>query len=289
MSVIWLNGKIVDAAEATISVYDHGLLYGDGVFEGIRFYNGVAFRLIEHLKRLEYSAKALLLNVPYSLNKLVQATNEVIRRSGEKDGYIRMVITRGVGKLGINPYTCDTGSVFLIADTLHMADQALLEKGARMMIANTRRLGPDGLDPKIKSLNYLNHILAKIEAAQAGYDEAVLLNQAGYVTEGTVDNIFITREGCLQTPPVSDGALDGITRSTVIELAKHLNIPFQERHLSPYDLFIADECFLTGTGAELIPVCEIMGRFMRNKERPIYHQIQQAFHEFVRNELKQAS
>lgn len=285
MAAIWLNGSITDRANANISVYDHGVLYGDGVFEGLRFYEGKVFRLEEHLERLELSAKAILLELPYSRAELRQATEEVIQASGSIDGYIRLVATRGEGKLGINPQNCKQGSVFLIADGLHMVEKRVLEQGARVMIASTRRLPPDGLDPKIKSLNYLNHIMAKIEALQSGFDEAILLNQAGYVTEGTVDNIFIVRNGRLQTPAVSDGALEGITRGTVMELAQQMGIPVEEMHLRPYDLLTADECFLTGTGAELIPVSEVTGRKMSDERRPIYHKIQQAFMNHIRENL----
>ncbi|MBF0276508.1 MAG: branched-chain-amino-acid transaminase [SAR324 cluster bacterium] len=287
MPVCWFNGNIMDASEAKISVFDHGLLYGDGVFEGLRFYQGKVFRLLSHLERFEKSARAIMLPLPFDHKTLAMAVEETIKASNQSEGYIRMVATRGEGPLGINPATCTQGCLFMIADQLQMSNARILSDGARLMIAATRRLGPDGLDPKIKSLNYLNNIMAKIEANQAGYDEAILLNQMGNVAEGTVDNVFVVADGVLKTPPVSDGALDGITRTVVLELAEKLEIPCQEKSLTAYDLFLADECFLTGTGAELIPVREISGREMTSAERPIFNRIQNAFSEVVTEESSQ--
>ncbi len=284
MAICWLDGKLMDASEAKVSVFDHGLLYGDGIFEGIRFYQKVPFRVLEHLQRLEMSARAILLSIPYDQSALQSAIKETIDASGQTDGYIRLVVTRGAGKLGINPKSCAQGSVFIIVDQLEMVNQVILEEGARVMIASTRRLKPDGLDPKIKSLNYLNHIMAKVEANQAGFDEAIMLNHMGCVAEGTVDNVFIVARGVLKTPPISDGALDGITRQVVIEIAKEQNISVVEKSLTTYDLYTADECFLTGTGAELIPVREIMGRFLASSSRPVFNKLQTAFFEFVAKE-----
>jgi len=286
MPACWMNGKMVPAESASVSVFDHGLLYGDGIFEGIRFYNSAPFRLEEHLHRLELSARAIALTIPYDRETVSAAVGETVAAFGEPDGYIRLVVTRGDGKLGIDPRTCPRPNLFVVADQLAMVPRQVREKGARLIIAATRRLGPDGLDPRVKSLNYLNHILARIEANQVGADEAVLLNQSGYVTEGTAENIFVVRDGALLTPPVTDGALEGVTRGAVIELAENLDIPCSERTLSPYDLFTADECFLAGTGAELIPVREIGGRLLEDSERPIFEILRKAFVELVQEETR---
>jgi len=281
MPACWLNGSLVPPSEARISVFDHGLLYGDGVFEGIRYYQGVPFRLDEHLERLDQSAQALALDIPYSGEALAAAIALVIDAFGIPDGYIRLVVTRGDGKLGIDPRSCPQASVFAIADQLSLVPDAVRRNGARLIIAATRRLPLDGLDPRIKSLNYLNHVLARIEANSVGADEAVLLNRAGYVTEGSVENIFIVANGVLLTPPTSDGALEGITRNAVLELAGRLGIPAAEKSLAPYDLYTADECFLAGTGAELIAVREVSGRQLRSAERPVFRRLQRAFRELV--------
>lgn len=289
MPACWLNGSLVPPSEARISVFDHGLLYGDGVFEGIRFYHGMPFRLDEHLRRLDLSARAIALDIPYPGDALRLAVSQVIEALGVPDGYIRLVVTRGEGKLGVDPRSCREASVFVIADQLSLVPAAVRQDGARLIIAATRRLQLDGLDPRIKSLNYLNHILARIEANQVGADEAVLLNQAGYVTEGTAENIFIVADKVLMTPPTSDGALEGITRSVVLELAGRLEIPSAEKSLAPYDLFTADECFLAGTGAELIAVREISGRPLRSSERPVFSRLYQAFRELVVEETDRAA
>jgi len=286
MPACWMNGRMVPAESASISVFDHGLLYGDGIFEGIRFYNGAPFRLEEHLRRLEFSARAIALTIPYDRETISFAVRKTVAAFGEPDGYIRLVVTRGDGKLGIDPRSCPRPNLFVVADQLAMVPQEVREQGARLIIAATRRLGPDGLDPRVKSLNYLNHILARIEANQVGADEAVLLNQAGYVTEGTAENIFVARDGVLFTPPVTDGALEGVTRGAVIELAEKLDIPCAEQTLAPYDLFTADECFLAGTGAELIPVREIGGRPLNSAERPIFEILRKAFVELVEEETR---
>jgi branched-chain amino acid aminotransferase len=289
MAACWLNGKLVPVDQARLSVFDHGLLYGDGVFEGIRFYNGSSFRLQEHLHRLELSARAIALGIPYDRDALEQAIRETIDAFGSPEGYIRLVVTRGDGRLGIDPRSCRRPNVFILADQLALVPREVRDGGARLIIAATRRLGPDGLDPRVKSLNYLNHILARIEANQTGADEAVLLNHAGFVTEGTAENIFIAVDGMLFTPPVTDGALDGVTRKAVIEVARDLDIPCQEKRLAPYDLFTADECFLAGTGAELIPVREIAGRPMKNSDRPVFARLRQGFAERVAEETREES
>lgn len=279
--VCWMNGQIIPAEQATVSVFDHGLLYGDGVFEGIRFYNGNAFRLQAHLERLILSARAIALEIPCSIEALTQAVVETIAAAPTKDGYMRMVVTRGVGPLGIDPSRCHSPQLFIIADSLHMVSERVRNEGAKVIIAATRRLGADGLDPRIKSLNYLNHILARMEATHAGADEAILLNSAGRIAEGSADNIFIVKKGELLTPPVIEGALDGITRQVVLELAEKLGIKFRETPLAPYDLFTADECFLTGTGAELIPVGYADGRKIPECPGAIYQRLAVAFKELV--------
>ena len=279
-----INGVICDASEAKIPVNDHGFLYGDGVFEGLRFYNGRILKLRTHLKRLADSAKALGISLPMSAGKLEQALLEIVEASIHTDGYLRLIVTRGVGPLGIDPNHCETGCVVIIADQLKMVSQEARDKGAQLIIASTRRLAGDQLDSRIKSLNYLNQIMAKMEANVAGADEAVVLNQSGFVAEGTADNIFIVTGDTLETPPVTDGALDGITRGLVLEIAKALSIPVRERSLTTYDLYIADECFLTGTGAELIPVREIASRQIRNTPGPIYSRIQEQFRSELQND-----
>lgn len=282
--VYWLNGRIVQSDQACIPLTDHGLLYGDGVFEGIRFYHGCALRLEQHVERLYRSARALCLALPCNERELIAAIEETIAAYGESDGYLRVVVTRGVGKLGLDPKSCARPNLFIIADELAMVSTDVRARGARVIISATRRLPPDGLDPRIKSLNYLNHIMARIEAANAGANEAILLNAQGRVTEGTADNVFIARAGVLYTPPVSDGALQGITRALVIELANELEIACEEVSLSAYDLYTADECFLTGTGAELIPVCEVDGRALISSPGPLFVRIQHAFQVLVKRE-----
>lgn len=276
-ALCWLDGAIMPAAQARIPVLDHGLLYGDGVFEGLRFYRRRVFKLAEHLQRLRFSARAIGLEIPLGDVELNCAIDNLVAAFADDDGYLRLVVTRGVGPLGLDPSRCLTPTVFIIVDSLSLLSAAKRERGANLIIAASRRLGPDSLDPRIKSLNYLNHILARIEANHAGADEAILLNAQGRVAEASSENIFIVRAGRLLTPPVIDGALDGITRNAVIELALQSNIDCDERSLAPYDLYNADECFLTGTGAELIPVREIDGRVVGQCPGPIFQRLQRAF------------
>lgn len=257
---IYLDGQFVPEREAKISVFDHGLLYGDGVFEGIRVYGGRIFRLPEHLDRLFASAQAILLKVPLTKDELTKACCETCRRNGIRDGYIRLVVTRGVGNLGLNPFKCPVASVFIIASTIELYPESTYRNGLKLVTASTQRINPAALSPSIKSLNYLNNILAKIEAVRAGYEEAIMLNSAGHVAECTGDNVFIIRRGKIETPPVSAGALNGITRAVVFELAAGLGIPVSEPNLTRYDLATADEFFVTGTAAEIVPVIEIDGR-----------------------------
>jgi len=285
-AMCWMNGEIMAASEASVSVFDHGLLYGDGVFEGIRFYHGAPFRLLAHLKRLQDSARAIALTLPLELELIAEAVEQTIHAFPEADGYLRLVVTRGVGTLGINPENCAAPTMFIIADHLTMISQEKRLQGVKTIIAATRRLSPDGLDPRIKSLNYLNHILARMEANHAGADEALLLNAQGFVAEGTADNVFIVRDDVLITPPLSDGALAGITRATVMEVATTLGIKARELSVAPYDLYTADECFLTGTGAELIPVSSIDGRTVPGCPGPVFEQIGLGFHALVERECR---
>lgn len=257
---IFLDGKLVSEDEAKISVFDHGLLYGDGVFEGIRLYGGKIFRLDQHLERLFASAKAIMLQVPMAKQALVEACCETCRANKLRDGYIRLVVTRGVGYLGLNPFKCKNPTVFIIADTIELYPEEVYRKGLNLITAATQRTNPAAVSPSIKSLNYLNNILAKIEAVNAGTVEAIMLNSAGHVAECTGDNIFIVRGGKLETPPISAGALNGITRGVVFELATKMGLPVSESNLTRYDLVTADECFLTGTAAEIVPVATIDGR-----------------------------
>jgi len=280
-----MNGVICDASEAKIPVNDHGFLYGDGVFEGLRFYNSRILKLSAHTKRLADSAKALGISLPMPVDQIEQALLNIVEASDHTDGYLRLVVTRGVGPLGIDPRQCETGSVVIIADQLKMVSQEVRDKGAQLIIASTRRLAGDQLDSRIKSLNYLNQIMARMEANVAGADEAVVLNQSGFVAEGTADNIFIVTGDTLETPPVTDGALNGITRGLILEVADILAINVKERSLTTYDLYIADECFLTGTGAELIPVREIAGRKIRHTPGPIYSRIQEQFRRELQSDL----
>ncbi|MFT3929151.1 MAG: branched-chain-amino-acid transaminase [Spongiibacteraceae bacterium] len=276
-SLCWQNGKIIDAEAATISVLDHGLLYGDGIFEGIRFYRRVPFRLDAHLNRLFDSARAIGLLPPLSADAMRAAIAQLIDAFADDNGYLRLVVTRGKGPMGLDPSRCEAPHIFIVASDLQLIPPERLRAGAKVIIASTRRLGADGLDPRIKSLNYLNHILARMEANYAQADEAILLNREGRVAEGSADNIFIVRNHTLFTPPVTEGALDGITRGVVLELARELNIDAREIPLAPYDLYTADECFLTGTGAELIPVREVDGRALTQCPGPVFTRISDAF------------
>lgn len=281
MQTFSIDGRLCSADEANIPVTDHGFLYGDGVFEGLRFYNGRVLEHEAHLTRLSESAQAIALALPMSIADIMKATNEVIKASGLSDGYVRLIVTRGRGPLGVDPTHCERGRLVLIVDELTMVSSSVREQGAKLIIASTRRLAGDQLDSRIKSLNYLNQIMARLEANAAGADEAVVLNQRGFVAEGTADNIFIVKAGVITTPPVTDGALDGITRRLIIEAARSLSYKVSEHSLTSYDLFTADECFLTGTGAELIPVKEISGRRIGEGNRTVFNQLEQSFRDTI--------
>jgi branched-chain amino acid aminotransferase len=255
--LIWIDGKLFPKSEARVSVYDHGLLYGDGVFEGIRQYHGRIFQREAHLKRLYESAQGIRLKMPYSYEQLSAALDETLAAAGFKDCYIRLVCTRGAGTLGISPLNGCKTVTFIIADKIQMYPEEMYQSGMSIITSSIIRSHPNSLSPKIKSLNYLNNILAKWEALDAGVPEAVMLNHLGYVCECTGDNIFIVRNGELLTPPEDAGILVGITRQVVMGLARDQGIPVVEKNLTRQDLYIADECFLTGTGAEIIPVTHI--------------------------------
>ena len=249
---IYIDGAYFPEEDAKVSVFDHGLLYGDGVFEGIRFYNGRVFRLEEHLKRLWESARAIALEIPLSVEELSAATLETIRQNGLRDGYIRLLVTRGKGNLGLSPDRCPKASIIIIAATIQLYPPEKYTTGMAMVTCGTRRCSPAALSPAVKSLNYLNNIMAKIEANHAGADEGLMLNEEGYVAECTGDNIFVIKDGALFTPPISSGALRGITRGVVFEIAAELGLRVSEPMLTRYDIYTADECFLTGTAAEVI-------------------------------------
>ncbi|MFM2216296.1 MAG: Branched-chain-amino-acid aminotransferase [Planctomycetota bacterium] len=257
---IYISGKYFDKDNAKISVYDHGLLYGDGVFEGMRAYSGNVFRLTEHIDRLYESALAICLKIPMSKSDMIAAVNKTLEINSLKDAYIRLVVTRGAGSLGLDPNRTSDPQIIIIADHIALYDPKFYEEGLKIITASTIRNHPAALSPRIKSLNYLNNIMAKIEGLQAGCMEAIMLNHKGEVAECTGDNIFIVKRGELLTPPKDAGILEGITRNAILELAQSLNIPTKEISLTRHDLFVADECFLTGSAAEVIPVVSIDNR-----------------------------
>jgi branched-chain amino acid aminotransferase len=276
---VYINGQYRDEAQATISVFDHGLLYGDGIFEGIRAYNGRVFRLKEHIDRLFYSAKAILLQIPMSHGDMMKAVVDTCRQNEVRDGYIRLVVTRGVGTLGLNPNRCKEPCVIIIAGKIQLYPEEFYQKGMAIITVPTVRNLHSALNPAIKSLNYLNNILAKIEANNSGCEEAIMLNAEGFVAECTGDNLFIVKERQLLTPPLTAGALYGITRRTVLELAIERGLKVAETNLTRYDLFNADECFLTGTGAEVVPVVKIDGRVIGDgTPGPITQQLVAQYH-----------
>jgi len=280
---IYIDGNFYDQAEAKISVFDHGLLYGDGVFEGIRFYNDRVFRLDEHIDRLWGSARAIALEVPMSKSELVAATLETIRQNDLHDGYIRLIVTRGTGSLGLSPDSCRRPSVIIIAATIALYPEDLYHKGLTMVTCSTRRTSPAALSPRVKSLNYLNNILAKLEAQNAGAGEGLMLNEQGYVAECTGDNIFIVRNGQMSTPHLNSGILEGVTRAVVFELAVKLQIHTTECELTKYDIYTAEECFLTGTAAEVIPAVQLDRRLIGNGQPgPVTLKFIESFRELTR-------
>ncbi len=282
---IYLDGKYVDSAEAKVSVFDHGLLYGDGVFEGIRLYEGNVFRLVEHLERLEYSAKALMLKLPLSRQEFIEATCETCRRNKLTNGYIRLVVTRGPGDLGLAPWLCPKPTVFIIASTIQLYPKEFYDNGLAIVTVPTRRINHAALPPTVKSLNYVNNILGKLEAKQAGALEAIMLNDQGFVAECTADNIFSVHKGVIHTPAGSQGALKGITRDTIIDIGAEIGVPVRETNLTRYDLWCADEAFLTGSGAEVVPVIALDGREIgTGKPGPITQKVLASFRSRVTKE-----
>jgi branched-chain amino acid aminotransferase len=280
---IYIDGKFYSEANAKISVFDHGLLYGDGIFEGIRFYNGRVFRLEEHLLRLWDSARSICLEIPMTMRDMTEAVLETIRQNHLPDGYIRLLVTRGIGNLGLNPTQCKSPSVIIIVATIALYHEDFYRKGLTIVTCATRRSNPAALNPAVKSLNYLNNVMARIEANLAGADEALMLNDAGNVAECTADNVFIIKHGQIFTPPVAAGALRGITRSVVFEIAAELGVKVRETDITRHDLFVADECFLTGTAAEIVPVVKADGRSIGNgKPGPITARIIARFRQVTR-------
>lgn len=279
---IWLDDKLVDEPDAKISIFDHGLLYGDGVFEGIRVYNGRVFELQTHIRRLYESAKVIRLEIPMTKDKLISAVEKTVKANEVVDGYIRLVVTRGVGTLGLNPFVCENGRLFIIADNIQLYPEELYEKGMKIISATTVRNHPLAIPPQAKSLNYLNNILAKIEALDNNVPEAIMYNHEGYVAEATGDNVFIVRDGVIYTPPTEAGSLPGITRAIVIRLAKKENLQVVEKNLTRFDLYVCDEFFLTGTAAEVIGIVEIDGRTIgAGRPGPVTKLLRKKFFEYA--------
>jgi len=282
---VYIGGKLYDKADAKISVYDHGLLYGDGVFEGIRSYAGRVFRLEQHIRRLYESAKAIHLTIPMSQGDMAQAVVDTLTVNKLKDGYIRLIVTRGAGSLGLDPRKTTDPQIIIITDSISLYPAELYDHGLKIVTAGTMRNHPSALNPRIKSLNYLNSILAKIEGTNAGCLETLMLNFKGEVAECTGDNIFIVRDKEVHTPSIDSGILEGITRDAVIELARGAGYKVVERTMDRHDIFIADECFLTGTAAEVIPVVELDGRPIgTGKPGPVTADLHKRFHALVRGE-----
>ena len=282
---VYLNGTFVDESKARVSVFDHGLLYGDGVFEGIRSYHGRIFKLQEHIQRLFESAHTIMLKIPMSPSELIDVVKQSLRVNRLRDAYLRLVVTRGEGDLGLDPRKCARPTVFVIADTIELYPRRLYEQGLELITVATQRNVPEALNPQIKSLNYLNNILAKIEAINAGYEEAIMLSHSGYVTECTGENIFLVKRRRLLTPPPYIGVLRGITRQTVMELAHRQRLNVREDLLTRHDLFNADEVFLTGTAAEIVPVVKIDGRVIGNgAPGPATRKLQRAFRRLTKTE-----
>jgi branched-chain amino acid aminotransferase len=280
---VYIDGKLYDKEDAKVSVYDHGLLYGDGVFEGIRSYAGKVFRLDAHVPRLFDSARGIGLAIPMTQEEMARAITETLEANGLQDSYIRVVVTRGEGTLGLDPNRCERPCVFIICDKIALYPKELYENGLEVVTASTMRNHPNAVNPRLKSLNYLNNILAKIEAIDAGTLEAVMLNHLGYVAECTGDNLFIVRDGVLFTPPIAAGILEGITRDEILDIARGDGIEIREENLTRQDLYVADECFLTGTAAEVVPVVKIDKRPIGDgTPGPITKRLAEAFRQRTR-------
>ena len=282
---IYLDGEYVPEEQAKVSVFDHGLLYGDGVFEGIRAYHGRVFKLQDHLIRLYESAKTIGLTIPLTLEEMREVVLETLRRNDLRDGYIRLVVTRGVGDLGLDPRKCAKATVFCIAATITLYADELYHNGLSVITVSTRRNAADSINPRVKSLNYLNNIFAKMEANLVGVPEAIMLTREGYIAEATGDNVFVVKNGALHTPPVYMGALEGVTRNVTMELAQAAGIPVAEKVITLHDLYNADESFLTGTAAEIIPTVNVDGRVIGNgKPGAITWQLINAFRELTKTD-----
>lgn len=282
-SKIWMNGEYISPDEATVSVFDHGLLYGDGVFEGIRAYEGCVFKLEEHVDRLFRSARVINLDIPREKSETIEAVVETVRKNDLNDAYIRLVVTRGQGDLGLDPEHCSEPTMFIIAADIELYPEEVYDQGLELITVPTRRNQPEAINPRIKSLNYLNNIMAKMEAKQAGYKEAIMLNEQGYVVECTGDNIFIVEnDDLIRTPPPHMGVLEGITRESLIELAEEEGLEVREEPFNRYDLYVADECFVTGTAAEVLPVVNIDGRNVDDgTPGPVSEKLITRFREYV--------
>ncbi|MBN2513261.1 MAG: branched-chain-amino-acid transaminase [Sedimentisphaerales bacterium] len=281
---IWLDNGLVDKEQAKVSVFDHGLLYGDGIFEGIRVYGGKIFELDAHLKRLWESARVIRLDIPMTWDQMKEALYQTVRANNVIDGYIRQIVTRGIGDLGLNPFICQRPCVIIIAGNVQLYEEELYEKGLKVVSVPTCRNHPMALPPQVKSLNYLNNIMAKIEAIDAHAGEAIMYNNEGYVAEASGDNVFIVKNGVLYTPPVQAGSLDGITRQVVLRLAAKAGLPVIEKNLTRFDLYVADEFFLTGSAAEVIGVVQIDGRTVgQGTPGPITRQLRKLFFEYARS------
>jgi branched-chain amino acid aminotransferase len=284
VTTVWVDGRWLDRDSAAVSVFDHGLLYGDGVFEGMRFYGGKVFRLQEHLDRLYDSAQAIWLTIPIPKERLTTITEEGVRRSGLSDGYLRHVVTRGAGDLGLDPRKCPTPSVIIITDTIRLWAEEVYQRGLRVVTAGTPIPHRESLSPRVKSLNYLSHVLAKIEGIQAGADEVLMLDPAGFVAEGSGQNLFIVRRGRIRTPPAWGGILRGVTRDVVMEVAAAAGYEVGEEPLNRYDVYTADEAFFTGTAAEIISIRELDGRLVgAGREGPVTKDLRARFRALVRD------
>lgn len=283
--LIYLNGEFVEKENAKISVYDHGFLYGDGIFEGIRVYNGNIFRLQEHIERLYESALSIMIVIPMKIEEMMDAVVETVRKNELRDAYIRLVISRGDGDLGLDPRSCKRANIVIIVEQLRLFPQELYKTGLKIVTVPTRRNKPDALNPKIKSLNYLNNVMVRMEASMAGVSEALMLNSEGYVTEGSGDNIFLVKKGVIYTPPTYLGALDGITRQAIMDIARELGYVVKEEPFTRHDVYIADEVFLTGTAAEVISVSEVDARVIRDgKPGPVTKQLLEEFRRYVQED-----
>lgn len=279
---IYIDGEYFDKKNAKISVFDHGLLYGDGIFEGIRFYEGRVFKLKEHIQRLFISAKAILLEIEMTQDEIEEAVCETIRKNGLTDGYVRLLVTRGVGTLGLSPFACDKSTVIIIADSISLYPDEKYKEGLKLITCSTRRTAPAALSPSVKSLNYLNNVMAKVEAIFADAEEGLMLNEQGFVAECTGDNIFVVRDGKIKTPPSSAGALPGITREVIFQIAENLEVGIEESQMTRYDIYAADECFLTGTAAEVIAAVSLDRRLIGNgKPGPITEKFIESFRNIV--------